>query len=158
MHQESTIPPALQAVVDWVEVVHGEWSYDDKANYVNFSFRYGGFEYNATAIEDDGESLTVCLAYMIPSSIDELVLRRRISDVDITRKFGALIFNHELSILTWRDTICRDTDRDFDAEDVEDVLSYGVATFNILRVEVVGLFGENPEVVQLEQVAVSGHA
>mgnify|MGYP001021219382 FL=1 len=155
---EAHYPPTFQAVIDWTEEMEGNWDFVASDNHINFYFHHEGCAYSGTAIEENGESLTLTLVYELPQPIDELTLRRRISDVDIDQKYGALILNHELAVIVWRDSISSTEPESFDSEVIDQTVAFGISAFNDLRFAIADLLGVTASDMKLANSPAAGTA
>jgi hypothetical protein len=151
-------PPSLMAVIAWVTEYGIEWGYIPEESAIAFSFMRDGFRYSATALEKVPDTLTVTIVLELPEGLDELTLRRRISEVDIQREYGALIFNHELWLIIWRDSIYSEDGDEFDVDLVMDVLTSGIGSMEALRLALADMFGENIKEVSFAQMPIRGSA
>ncbi|MCU0678226.1 MAG: hypothetical protein MUF19_01410 [Candidatus Pacebacteria bacterium] len=148
----------IDIVVQWVEQSGMECSASPDSKCLEVVFDVEGFSYTATLSETNADTLTIAMAYELSDRGNELELRRRISKVDTLMSYGALIYDHERQVVLWRESICNYADSLMEPDDISDLITSGVASFEALRTELAGFMGLSVEDVRLANTHSVGRA
>jgi hypothetical protein len=155
--EETSLTP-IDIVLEWVQQSGVSCLASPDSKCLEVSFGVEGFSYTATLSETDADTLTIVIAYQLPDQGNELELRRRISKVDTLMSYGALIYDHERQIVLWRESICNYEDSQIEPDDIFDLITSGITSFEALRVELASFLGLSADDVRLANSHSAGRA
>ncbi len=148
----------LEALIGWVNE-HGqdyEWRTDVQS--IEFHFVYQGQMYSGTATIKAPLTLTLALVLEFPNPLDELDAYRRIGRIDTEMCYGALIYNHELGLVVWRDSMFSEDAEEFDVDLVDGMIRSGLDSLLAIGKEFCHEIGNSEADARLINLPTAGRA
>ncbi|MFN3692687.1 MAG: hypothetical protein ACK4SL_01140 [Candidatus Paceibacteria bacterium] len=129
-----------------------------KSNSIDLEFDSEGFSYTANLTEVNQNTLTIVIAFGLLSGDRELELRRRIGKIDKEMGYGALIYDEERQVVLWRESINSYEECPLEPNDITDLISVGITSFEALRIGLADFMGLSPADAHLANVHSAGRA